>query len=62
MQIPRMLGDTSGLAYQIIKKTQEANRMTKRGKYDAAIREMLGAINYCAAMILTIREIDEAEH
>ncbi|MDX0262446.1 hypothetical protein GOC60_14785 [Sinorhizobium meliloti] len=41
---------------QVEKKTDEAHGMLKRGEADAAIRELLGAINYTAAAILLIRE------
>lgn len=59
MAIERLLdNDTGGHAYQIIKKVQEAQRMTRRGQYDAAVRDLLGAINYSAAMILMIQEIE----
>lgn len=58
MQIARMLGDTGGHAYQIMKKSQEANRMVKRGQYDAAVAELYGVINYAAAAVLLIREIE----
>ncbi|QND53448.1 hypothetical protein HB779_17305 [Phyllobacterium sp. 628] len=57
MEIARMLGDTGGHSYQIMKKAQEANRMVKRKQHDAAVREFLGVINYAAAAILLIREI-----
>jgi len=57
MEIARMLGGTGGHSYQIMKKAQEANRMTSREQYDAAVREYLGVINYAAAAILLIREL-----
>lgn len=57
MEIARMLGDTGGHSYQIMKKAQEANRMVRRGQYDAAVSEYLGVINYAAAAILLIREL-----
>jgi len=61
MNIARMLGgDTGGHAYQIIKKTQEAHRMVRRENYHGAVSDLLGAINYAAAMILLITEIDES--
>jgi len=57
MEIPRLLGGSpEGQLYQIMKKAQEANGMVKRGEREAAIRELLGAINYAAAAVLTIRE------
>ncbi len=57
MEIARMLGDTGGHSYQIMKKAQEANRMVRREQYDAAVSEFLGVINYAAAAILLIREL-----
>lgn len=57
MEIARMLGDTGGHSYQIMKKAQEANRMVRRGQYDAAVSEYLGVVNYAAAAILLIREL-----
>lgn len=56
MQIVRMVG-TGGHAYQIMKKTQEAQSMVERGEHDRAIHEMRGAIVYAAAMILAIEEL-----
>jgi len=57
MEIPRMLGGSpEGQLYQIMKKAQEANGMVKRKEAEAAIRELLGVINYAAAAVLTIRE------
>lgn len=55
LQIGRMCGpgfDTG----QSIKKQQEAMGMLARGEDDAAIRELLGAINYAAAAVILIRE------
>lgn len=55
LEIGRMCGpgfDTG----QSIKKQQEAMGMLARGEDDAAIRELLGAINYAAAAIILIRE------
>lgn len=57
MEIARLLGDTGGHSYQIMKKAQEANRMVKREQFDAAVQEYLGVINYAAAAILLIREL-----
>lgn len=45
-------------AYQIIKKTIEAGRLYKIKGADAAYNEMLGAINYAAAMNILIKEKD----
>jgi len=53
------IGRMCGLGYhtgQIQKKVQEAGSMHARGHNDAAIAELLGAINYSAAAILLIRE------
>lgn len=47
-----MLGGTIGLggvAYQVIKKTREATQMAHRREYDAAMKELLGAIVYAAS-------------
>lgn len=59
MQITRLLGDhpVAALAYQVIKKTVEAGRLYHIKGADAAEREILGAINYAAAMILRMREL-----
>lgn len=57
LEIARLLGDTGGHSYQIMKKAQEANRMVKRQQLDAAVEEYLGVINYAAAAILLIREL-----
>lgn len=46
--ISQLVGSSDGLRYQAIKKIQEAARMDK----DAAIRELLGAINYIAGTII----------
>ena len=53
MKISSMVG-LGGLAYQIIKKAQEAVSMNARGEHDAAIAEYRGAIIYAAAAILLI--------
>lgn len=55
MEIGRMLGGPEGHFYQVIKKAQEANGMAKRGDRDAAVRELMGVINYAAAAVI-IRE------
>jgi hypothetical protein len=59
MQITRLLGDhpVAALAYQVVKKTVEAGRLYHIKGADAAEREVLGAINYSAAMILRMREL-----
>lgn len=46
--ISRLVGSCDGLRYQAIKKTQESARMDK----DAAVRELLGAINYLAGAVI----------
>ena len=50
--ISKLLGDNHGLAFQAIKKVQESLRLTD----DRAIRELLGAINYIAGMVIFLRE------
>ena len=56
MAIGRMCG-VGFQTGQIQKKVQEATTMAGRGDNAAAIRELLGAINYSAAAILLIREL-----
>lgn len=46
--ISSLLGSKDGLLYQSMKKIQESQRMDK----DAAIRELLGAINYIAGAVI----------
>jgi len=46
--ISTLLNDHTGLLYQAMKKIQESTRMDK----DAAVRELLGAINYCAGAVI----------
>ena len=48
--ISQLVGSADGLRYQAIKKIQEAGRMDK----DAAVKELLGAINYIAGVIIYI--------
>lgn len=50
--ISKLLGDNHGLAFQAIKKIQESLRLPD----DRAERELLGAINYIAGMIIFLRE------
>lgn len=50
--ISKLLGDNHGLAFQAIKKVQESLRLPD----DRAIRELLGAINYIAGMVIYLRE------
>jgi hypothetical protein len=56
MEIARMLAGIDGHSFQIMKKAQEAARMVRREQFDAAVRELLGVINYAAAAVLLIRE------
>ena len=46
-------------AYQVIKKTIEAGRLYKIKGPEAAYQEMLGSINYAAAMNILIKEGDK---
>lgn len=46
--ISELLGSDTGLLYQAMKKIQESQRLDP----DAAIRELLGAINYIAGAII----------
>lgn len=55
LEIGRMVGPGFNIG-QAMKKSQEAIGMASRGANDAAIRELLGAINYTASAILLIRE------
>lgn len=50
--ISKLTGDNHGLAFQAIKKVQESLRLPD----DRAERELLGAINYIAGMIIYLRE------
>jgi hypothetical protein len=58
------IGRMTGMAYQTgqaMKKLQEAHtllRLPEKGS-EAAVRELLGAIVYCAAAVLLIRENEE---
>ncbi len=57
MEIGRMVG----MGYQTgqaMKKAQEAGGMAKRGQYEAARAELLGAINYLAAAHILLVEIE----
>lgn len=59
MQIPEGMsfaGGIGGLSYQITKKNGEADRMCDRAAYAAAMKEMLGVINYAAAKYLHIEK------
>lgn len=55
--ISKLLDDNHGLAFQAIKKVQESLRLTD----DRAIRELLGAINYIAGMVIFLREAAKNE-
>lgn len=55
MSIGRKVGPGFPLG-QSLKKTEEAATMIGKGQPDAAIRELLGAINYAASAIMLIRE------
>lgn len=52
--ISELLGSHTGLTYQAMKKIQESQRMDK----EAAVRELLGAINYCAGAIIYLERND----
>ena len=55
LEIGRMCGPGFNTG-QSIKKQQEAMGMIARGEHGAAIRELLGAINYAASAVMLIRE------
>lgn len=55
--ISDLLQSTDGMAYQAIKKIQEAARMD----YEPAIRELLGSINYTAGIIIKLMRDHEKE-
>lgn len=50
--ISALVGSSDGLAYQAIKKIQESQRLDK----DARVRELLGAINYVAGIIIYLEK------
>ena len=50
LAISNLLNTADGLRYQLIKKTQESQRMG----YEAARKEMLGAIVYAAGVIIKL--------
>lgn len=58
LEIARMLEGIDGHAYQIMKKAQEASRMVTREQHNAAVAELYGIINYAAAAVIRIREIE----
>lgn len=57
LEIARMVGPGFGLG-QAMKKTQEAATMIDRGASDTARRELLGAINYLASVVILMDEQD----
>lgn len=56
LEIARLLGDTSGPAFQVIKKLREGLKMAEAGKTKAALLEFLGAINYIAGVAILVSE------
>ena len=56
--ISDLLNTQNGMLYQAIKKIQESTRMDR----DAAVRELLGAINYVAGAIIWLEKQNEADH
>jgi hypothetical protein len=54
LEITRMVG-IGGPAFQAIKKIQEAIGMVERREPGAAVRELLGAIVYTAAVVVLLR-------
>lgn len=58
LEIVRMLSGIDGHAYQIMKKAQEASAMVNRGEYRSAEAELFGIINYAAAAVIRVREIE----
>lgn len=55
MELGRMFGPGFA-AGQAAKKAQEAMGMLSRKENDAAVRELLGAMNYLAACVMLVRE------
>lgn len=59
LEIVRMQGASiDGHTYQIMKKAQEAGRMVTRDQLGSAVQELFGIINYAAAAVIRIREIE----
>lgn len=58
LEIVRMQAGIDGHTYQVMKKAQEAGRMSSRGQHNAAVAELYGVIVYAAAAILRVREIE----
>ena len=56
--ISDLLNTQNGMLYQAMKKIQESTRMDR----DAAVRELLGAINYVAGAIIWLEKQNEADH
>lgn len=52
--ISDLLNTQSGMLYQAMKKIQESTRMDR----DAAVRELLGAVNYIAGAIIWLEKQD----
>ena len=52
--ISGLLGSHQGLLYQAMKKIQKSNRL----EMDAAIKELLGAINYLAGAVIDRERLD----
>jgi hypothetical protein len=52
MTINRALGSTDGFVYQAHKKSLESTRLDN----DAAVRELLGAINYLAGAVIFLED------
>lgn len=51
--ISDLIGSADGLAFQAIKKIQESKRLPTR---ESQVRELLGAINYIAGMVIFIEK------
>jgi len=54
-EITRRVG-LGGPAFQVVKKTEEAVRLLERGNPAQAVEDLLGAINYAAAMVILVQE------
>lgn len=54
-EIGRMVGTGYNLG-QVMKKAQEAQGMANRGEIEAAVREVLGVINYAASAVMLWEE------
>lgn len=59
LNLTRMSGIDAPV-YQVSKKALEASGMAKRGELDAAMKELLGAINYAAAAVIYLGELRAA--